>query len=70
MSRKTEMRRLYDSRHTATTHLLDDGVSPATVKEWMGWSDSAFVLYYSHATRKSRARAGRSLERLAGRKMA
>jgi integrase len=62
--------RLYDARHTATTHLLDEGVSPATVKDWMGWSDSAFVLYYSHATRKSRARAGRALERLAGKKIA
>ena len=62
--------RLYDARHTATTHLLDEGVSPATVKDWMGWSDSAFVLYYGHATRKSRAKAGRSLERLAGKKIA
>lgn len=61
---------LYDSRHTATTHLLEDGVSPATVKEWMGWSDSAFVLYYSHPTKKSKAKAGRSLERLAGKKIA
>jgi integrase len=61
---------LYDSRHTATTHLLETGVSPATVKEWMGWSDSAFVLYYSHATEKSMEKAGRSLERLAGKKIA
>jgi len=61
---------LYDARHTATTHLLDDGISPATVKEWMGWSDSRFVLYYSHATEKSKAKAGRSLERLAGGKVA
>lgn len=61
---------LYDARHTATTHLLDDGISPATVKEWMGWSDSRFVTYYSHATMKSKAKAGRSLERLAGQKIA
>lgn len=61
---------LYDARHTATTHLLDDGISPATVKEWMGWSDSRFVTYYSHATLKSKAKAGRSLERLAGQKIA
>ena len=39
-----------------------------TVQEWMGWSDKAFVLYYSHATKKSREEAGRSLEILAGRK--
>jgi integrase len=60
---------LYDARHTVTTHLLENGVSPATVKEWMGWADSSFVLYYSHATDKSREKAGRTLERLAGRKL-
>ncbi|MEP6569259.1 MAG: hypothetical protein ABJC10_05735 [Acidobacteriota bacterium] len=42
----------------------------STVKEWMGWSDSRFVTYYSHATMKSKAKAGRSLERLAGQKIA
>jgi integrase len=61
---------LHDTRHTATTRLLEDNVSPATVKEWMGWSDSAFLLYYSHATKKSREKAGRSLERLVGKKTA
>jgi len=25
---------LHDARHTATTHLLESVVSPATVKEW------------------------------------
>lgn len=61
---------LHDARHTATTHMLESGVSPATVKEWMGWSDSAYVLYYSHATTKSRTLAARSMERLAGKKTA
>jgi len=61
---------LHDARHTATTHMLESGVSPATVKEWMGWSDSAYVLYYSHATKKSRQLAARSMERLAGKKTA
>lgn len=61
---------LHDARHTAITRLLEDNVSPATVKEWMGWSDSAFLLYYSHATKKSREKAGRSLERLVGKKTA
>lgn len=61
---------LYDSRHTATTWMLESGVSPATVKEWMGWAESSFVLYYSHATEKSREKAGRSMERLAGKKIA
>jgi integrase len=54
------------ARHTATTHLLESNVSPKTVPEWMGWSDKAFVLYYSHATKQSREQAGGSLERLAG----
>lgn len=61
---------LHDARHTATTHLLEDNVSPATVREWMGWSQSYFVSYYGHATKKSREKAGRSLERLAGKKSA
>ena len=52
---------LHDARHTATTHLLESNVSPKTVQEWMGWSDKAFVLYYSHATKRSREQAGRSL---------
>jgi integrase len=62
--------RLYDARHTATTHMLETGNSLATVKEWMGWADSSFALYYSHATQKSREKAGRSMERLAGKKIA
>jgi integrase len=57
---------LHDARHTATTHLLESNVSPKTVQEWMGWSDKAFVLYYSHATKQSREEAGQSLEKLAG----
>ena len=61
---------LHDARHTATTHLLESNVSPKTVQEWMGWSDKAFVLYYSHATKKSREQAGQSLETLAGEKTA
>ncbi|MDX6443934.1 MAG: hypothetical protein QOH71_1008 [Blastocatellia bacterium] len=36
----------------------------------MGWSDKAFVLYYSHATKRSREEARQSLERLAGKKTA
>lgn len=62
--------RLYDARHTSTTHMLDSGISPATVKEWHGWSDSAFVTYYGHATEKSREKAGRAMERKAGKKVA
>ena len=58
---------LHDARHTATTHLVESNVSPKTVQEWMGWSDKAFVLYYSHATKQSREHAGQSLEKLAGR---
>lgn len=60
----------HDARHTATTHLLESGISPKTVQEWMGWADSSFVLYYSHATKKSREKAGQALEKLVGRKSA
>lgn len=61
---------LYDSRHTATTAMLESGVSPATVQEWMGWHDRTYVLYYSHATLQSREKAGRVMERKAGKKIA
>ena len=61
---------LHYARHTATAHLLESNVSPKTVQEWMGWSDKAFVLYYSHSTEQSREQAGRSLEKLAGQKTA
>lgn len=60
----------HDARHTATTHLLESGISPKTVQEWMGWADSSFVLYYSVASKKSREKAGRALEKLAGKKTA
>lgn len=61
---------LHDCRHTATTHLLESGISPKTVQEWMGWGDKSFVLYYSVATKKSREKAGRALEKLAGKMIA
>ena len=61
---------LHDARHTATTHLLESGVSPKTVQEWMGWSNSSYVLYYSHASRKSREKAGKALEKLIAKKSA
>lgn len=51
------------------THLLENNVSPKRVQEWMGWSDKAFVLYYSHATKQSREQAGQLLESLAGGKV-
>lgn len=60
----------HDARHTATTHLLESGISPKTVQEWMGWADSSFVLYYSVSTKKSREKAGRALDKLAGKKSA
>src|SRR5262249_9645135 len=61
---------LHDARQTATTHLLENNVNPKTVQEWMGWSDKALVLCYSHSTKKSREQAGPSLEELAGRRTA
>jgi integrase len=61
---------LYDSRHTATTKMLESGVPPRTVMEWMGWADKTFVLYYSVVTEESREKAGRAMERFAGKKIA
>jgi len=45
---------------------MDEHINPATIKKWMGWSDSAFLTHYGHATDKSRAQLGEVLERLAG----
>jgi integrase len=61
---------LHDARHTATTHLLESGISPKTVQEWMGWSNSSYVLYYSHASKKSMEKAGKALEKLIAKKSA
>jgi integrase len=62
--------RLYDARHTATTEGMEAGINPATIKAWMGWSDSAFLTHYGHPTEASREQLGRRLEELAGKKIA
>lgn len=61
---------LYDSRHTATTRMLESGVPPRTVMEWMGWADKTFVMYYSVVTERSREKAGRAMEKFAGKQIA
>lgn len=61
---------LHDARHTATTHLLESGINPRTIQEWMGWANSSFVMYYAHASKKSREKAGLALEELTGKKTA
>lgn len=61
---------LHDARHTATTHLLESGINPRTIQEWMGWANSSMVMHYAHASKKSREKAGRALEELAGKKTA
>lgn len=58
--------RLHDARHTVTTALLQAGVDPATVQERMGWSAREFLLWYSHSTAESNARASDLLEQTFG----
>jgi hypothetical protein len=50
--------------------MLESGVPPRTVMEWMGWADKTFVLYYSVVTEQSREKAGRVMEKVAGKKVA
>lgn len=57
---------LHDARHTATTRMLQGGIDLSTIQSFTGHSDKTMVLYYSHATPESRARAAAVLEGYAG----
>lgn len=53
---------LHDARHTATTRMLQSGIDLATIGSITGHRSRALVLYYSHATVESRAKAADALE--------
>ncbi len=57
---------VHDARHTVTTELLNEGLDRATVQEMSGWSEREFLLWYSHSTPGSRARAAEVMERISG----
>jgi integrase len=57
---------LHDARHTATTRMLQANVDLATIQSVTGHSDKTMVLYYSHATPETSARAADVLEAFAG----
>lgn len=57
---------LHDARHTATTRMLQAGLDLATIQSVTGHSDKSMVLYYSHATPETSARAADVLEAYAG----
>lgn len=59
---------LHDARHTATTRMLQAGIDLATIGSITGHRDQTLILYYSHATQMSRARAAEVLEEWAGKK--
>lgn len=61
---------MHDARHTATTNLLRAGIDMSTIQSITGHSDSTMVLYYSHPSGETRARAALALEDAAGRKIA
>lgn len=61
---------LHDCRHTATTNLLRAGIDMSTIQSITGHSDQTMVLYYSHPSGETRARAAVALEASAGRKSA
>jgi len=52
----------HDTRHTAATRMLQDGVDVKTVAAIMGHSNLATTFIYTHATPESLARAIRALE--------
>jgi integrase len=56
----------HDARHTATTRMLQAGLDLATIQSVTGHSDKSMVLYYSHATPETSARASDVLEAYAG----
>jgi integrase len=52
----------HDTRHTAATRMLQDGVDVKTVAAIMGHSNLATTFIYTHATPESLARAIKALE--------
>jgi integrase len=56
----------HDARHTATTRMIQAGLDLATIQSVTGHADKTMVLYYSHATPESKARASEVLEAYAG----
>jgi len=62
--------RMHDTRHTATTDMLQAGIDLATIQSITGHSDRTMILYYSHPTGESRARAANVLNAVLERKTA
>ncbi len=56
----------HDTRHTAATRMLQDGVDVKTVAAIMGHSNLATTFIYTHATPESLARAIKALEGKSG----
>jgi integrase len=56
----------HDTRHTATTRMLQGGADLSTIQTFTGHSDETMVLYYSHSTPESRSKASAILEEYAG----
>lgn len=56
----------HDTRHTAITEMLAGGNDLATVADISGHSKKSMTIRYGHATRESRERAMRTLEKFGG----
>lgn len=61
---------MHDCRHTATTDLLRAGIDLSTIQSITGHSDRTMILYYSHPSGETRARAAKVLEMILERKTA
>jgi integrase len=59
---------LYCARHTATTRMLQEGLSLAEVGAITGHSDREMVLYYSHITPETQARTSEKIEAIEARR--
>lgn len=61
---------IHDCRHTVTTDLLRAGTDLSTIQSITGHSDRTMILYYSHPSGETRAKAARVMEAVLERKIA
>lgn len=62
--------RMHDCRHTVTTDLLRAGTDMPTIQSITGHSNQMMVLYYSHPSGETRAKAAKVMEAVLERRIA
>jgi integrase len=57
--------RLHDLRHTVVTYLIESGLSPKTVQEFVGHTDARFTLkQYAHVVNESKRKSSQVISDL------